>query len=190
MPTWSKGSGIPAGGPGKGRARGYSWEQFGPGNEARTTHGASRGKSGRYLAPIAESLIAQLSELAPWTSYPAFRPSVEAWAWAEARCVRFRAWADEHDVVAKGKALPYVAEWERAETRAESLRSQLGLDPSSLSKILSRASSRMSKAVGGGDAGLLEALEAAGAAMIAAEVEERRGAMRPQEALEGGLGES
>jgi hypothetical protein len=168
--------GTPAGGNGYGPPRGYSWEPFALGNEAHLSHGASK-KAKRLLSPIAEALVEQLRQQAPWTAYPAFQYSVQAWAWAEARCVRYRLWAEDHDLIANGKSPGWIREWDKAESRAQSLRSALGLDPTALSKLLARASSRMSKAVAGDDQDLLVALEAAGATVLNAEVQGRQRAV-------------
>ena len=73
-------------------ARGYSWPPFESGNTAAQRHGA---QSERHLRPLVDELLEALPEAAPWTSGVPFRPTVEAWAWAEAQAILYRRWFDE-----------------------------------------------------------------------------------------------
>lgn len=142
-----------------GQARGYSWAPFTEGHTLSTRHGA---QSERHLRPIADELLEGLAEVAPWTSAAPFRPAVEAWAWAEAQAILYRRWFDEHglDPSAPSDEAPNgLQRWERAEGRAQRLRGELGLSPSSLTTLLRGLSAIDGPAAATG----LEALKAAGA---------------------------
>jgi hypothetical protein len=109
---------------------------FEPGHELSLRHGAM---SERKLQPIAEQLTEDLLEVAPWCDRPAFRPAVEAWAWSEAVCVKYRAWFAERGLSDEaGEPLPGLVRWDRAEARASALRKRLSIDPSSFASFLSR----------------------------------------------------
>jgi hypothetical protein len=164
-PVNTPASGIPAGGPGHGPARGYKWPPFEPGNTWQLRHGA---RSARTVAPIAGRLADGLVEAAPWTAAPAFGPTVQAWAWAEAQCVLYRAWFDERGLVDEdGEPRPGLGRWDAAERRAASLRAELGLTPQSLGQLLARAAS-VASAVN--DQAALEALRLEGSRILAARV--------------------
>lgn len=140
-------------------ARGYSWPPFEPGNTAAQRHGA---QSERQLRPLVNELLEALPAVAPWCGTPAFRPTVEAWAWAEAQAVLYRRWFDEQglDPAAPADKAPNgLQRWERAEGRAQRLRGELGLSPTSLTKLLRGLSAIDAPAAATG----LEALRAAGA---------------------------
>lgn len=144
--------------------RGYSWPPFEVGNEAAVKSG---GHSPRKLQPIAEELAAGLTEAAPWTSAAVFRPTVEAWAWAEAQAISYRRWFAEREALLEpdadsGEPAGLVS-WDRAERRAANLRAELGLSPASMSRLLSSLSSIDGPAAQDG----LAALRAAGAALRA-----------------------
>lgn len=140
-------------------SRGYRWPPFEAGNVAGLKNGA---RSERTLRPIVDELLAGLHQLAPWCSAPVFIPTVEAWAWAEARAVLYRRWFDEHGLELDGEAPPKGLDmWDRAERRAMTLRAELGLSPSSLTRLLSGLSSIDVPAAQSG----LEALRQAGAAL-------------------------
>jgi hypothetical protein len=158
-------SGIPAGGPGHGPARGYRWEPFEPGNTVSLRHGA---RSARTVAPIAGQLAEGLADAAPWTAAAAFGPTVQAWSWVEAQCVLYRAWFDEHGLLDDdGTPRPGLERWDAAERRAASLRAELGLTPQSLGQLLARAASVASAT---NDEHALEALRAEGGRILAARV--------------------
>jgi hypothetical protein len=141
--------------------RGYSWAPFEPGNTVATVHGAH---SDRKLRPIVDELLEGLADAAPWTSAPVFAPTREAWAWAEAQCVLYRQHFDTTAIVG-GDAEPVgLATWDRVERRAAAKRTELGLSPASLARLLSSLSAIDGPAAKEG----LEALKATGAALVAA----------------------
>ena len=164
-PVNTPASGIPAGGPGQGPARGYRWEPFEPGNSVSLRHGA---RSARTVAPIAGQLAEGLAEAAPWTAAAAFEPTVQAWSWVEAQCVLYRAWFDEQGLLGQeGEPRPGLGRWDAAERRAASLRAELGLTPQSLGQLLARAASVASAT---NDEQALEALRAEGQRILASRV--------------------
>lgn len=116
------------------RGRGYSWEPFGAGNRAAERHGAW---SERRIAPLAERLAAELAESAPWTCRPAYRATVAAWARAEVRVQLIERWLDEvGDLDELGRPRAASGWLDRLESRAMRLRSELGLSPQSLARLL------------------------------------------------------
>lgn len=142
-------------------ARGYSWPPFTHGNDAAAKSGAD---SERRLAPIVEELRAWAAEALPWASGRSMAPTVEAWAWVEARCRLYREWFDEHGHEdAEGQPLAGLERWDRAEVRAENLRAQLGVGPMALAKLLGALSTIDAPAAQQG----LDALRAAGAEALA-----------------------
>lgn len=158
----SPASGIPAGGPGHGPPRGYSWPPFTEGNTAALKHGAV---SPRVLQPIADRLAEGLAQVAPWTAAAAFAGAVASWSWAEAQASVLRSWLDEHGLVdGASQPRPAVAMLERAETRLGGLRVQLGLTPLGLGRLLATLSQVDSERGAEG----LEALRRAGAELRAA----------------------
>jgi hypothetical protein len=158
-----KGSGIPAGGPGRGgAARGYSWPPFEPGNLAALKHGA---RSPRVLRPIADRLAVGLAQVAPWTSAASFAGATASWSWAEAQAQVLGAYLDEHGLVDDdGQPRPAAGMLERVEGRLAGLRGQLGLTPLALGKLLAT----LSQVDGDKGAEGLEALRRAGAELRAA----------------------
>jgi hypothetical protein len=162
-PVNTPASGIPAGGPGHGSARGYRWEPFALENTAHLHHGA---RSARTVAPIADQLAEKLITDAPWTAASAFWHTIRAWAWAEAQASLLRAWLDEHGLVSEdGRPRAGTYELNRVENRLIRLRQELGLSPQSLGQLLARAAS-VARAVG--DEQALAALEAEGRRILAA----------------------
>jgi hypothetical protein len=140
--------------------KGYSWPPFAPGNEAATTHGAN---SERRWRPLAEALVVEAIESAPWLTRPAFRWAVEAWSVAEAKASLVDAWLDSSGLLdAEGVPFPAVAVSDRLHGRALALRSQLGLDPTSFARLLAT----FAGVPGGEDA--LDALRAEGARLVEA----------------------
>jgi hypothetical protein len=118
-------SGIPAGGPGRGGPRrGYSWEPFGPGNQAHLKHGAS---SARRVDPLAAELVEALLQRRP--DLADFPEATWAWGRAEARCLLledFHAREGFLDEVGNVRGGGRVATFE---AQAARLRERLGLDP-------------------------------------------------------------
>lgn len=108
-------------------ARGYSWPPFEAGNTAALKHGA---RSPRMVRPVAERLMVEAVEVAPWVARPAFGPELEAWAWHEARARLLRAWLDEHGLLDDDDApRGALGELQRAENAAAKARDRLGLNP-------------------------------------------------------------
>lgn len=76
------------------------WQRppFESGNELAVSHGAY---SERKLAPLAEEIERRARAEADWPPHLAgstrYDPEVQAWAWAEAVCVRLRAYLAEQD---------------------------------------------------------------------------------------------
>jgi hypothetical protein len=115
-------------------ARGYRWPPFQPGNEKGKRHGAW----GREVQPLADALVAELAEHAPWSGRPAFAASVAAWARAEARCVLVGRYLDEEGMLTEqGEPRPAAKFLLEVERSAANLRARLALDPVSLAKLLS-----------------------------------------------------
>jgi hypothetical protein len=112
------------------------------------------------LQPIADQLAAGLAELAPWTSAASFASATASWSWAEAQVYVLRAYLDEHGLVDdEGQPRPASRMLEQVEGRLAGLRSQLGLTPLALGRLLATLSQVDADK---GEQGL-EALRAAGA---------------------------
>jgi hypothetical protein len=117
-----------------GPARGYSWPPFEQGNAVAERHGAH---SERRWRPIAERLASDAVIESPWLGRPSFRAAVAAWSIAEAQCVLVDRYLNDHGLLDdKGVPRPATALSDRLHRRAQHLRSQLGLDPSSMAKLL------------------------------------------------------
>ena len=148
--------------------RGYSWPPFEPGNRMTLTHGAYSERSWR---PLADRLAAHLVETAPWSGRDTFAPTVAAWARTEAQIQRLMDYLDHHGPLdSEGETRPAATHLARLETTAANLRASLGLDPSSLARLLrdvSAVSEAVLEEVG------LEALAAEGRA-IRAQAEQRQ----------------
>ncbi len=144
--------------PGRGPARGYSWAPFEPGHTVSLRHGAW---SPRSIAPVAAELEQGLHATAPWTTGSAFTAARSSWSWCEAQCCLLRAWLDEVGLLDPDthEPRPASALLDRLENRAAKLRTELGLTPLALTKLLSGLSSVNPAAAQGG----LDALVAAGA---------------------------
>lgn len=103
-------------------------------NVAALHHGA---RSARTVQPIADEIAAQLAEIAPWASLPAFGAAVAAWSYTEAQAVLLRRWIDEHGVFdSDGVPVPAMSSLDRTEARAARLRGELGLTPLAWSRLL------------------------------------------------------
>src|SRR5437763_7036238 len=150
------------------RSNPYSGDQrqrpaFELGHELSLQHGAM---SERKLAPLAEQLTEELLEVCPWCERPAFRPAVEAWAWAEAVCVKYREWFKDRGLWDEaGEPLPGLVRWDRAEARASAMRKRLSIDPASFASFLSKLAAT---AAHGGNVEGLEQVQREGRAIVAA----------------------
>jgi hypothetical protein len=111
---------------------------FEDGNTAAERHGAMRSQK---LAAIAQELEEGILLEAPWCGRPAFQHAVRAWSYAEASCVLYREWFAEHGLADdEGEPLPGLVRWDRAESRASTLRQRLALDPNALASLLEKLS--------------------------------------------------
>jgi hypothetical protein len=143
-------------------ARRYSWPPLEPGHTLTLRHGA---RSHRTIAPLAESLAAELVESAPWVGHPAFRSTLERWAFAEAQCIQRREWISEHGLLAEdGSEQHSSAELARNEATAAKAAAELGLSPAAMVRVLAGLSQ-----VSGDDAATeaLESLSAVGRDLVA-----------------------
>ena len=122
-----------AGTPSTAAARGYSWAPFAPGHEVNTRHGAY---SPRKVDPLATEIIEATRPGVTWWR-DADEPAIQAWGRVEARIQLMSEWLAEHggDLTAEGSVRPAAAELTRLEVRAESMRSRLGLDPTSRARL-------------------------------------------------------
>lgn len=110
-------------------ARGYTWPPFAAGHTLTLRHGAF---SPRSVEPLAAELIEGTIAEGGYLAEPDYRPAVEAWARAEARCILLDAWLQEHGLLdAKGRPHPAAEYAGRLERLAAEHRSRLGLDPRS-----------------------------------------------------------
>lgn len=126
-------SGVPAGGPGQGPPRGYSWPPFAEGHELSTKHGAH---SPRRVEPVAEQVAAELVAAAPWLDQDAYRPALLALARHEARIALLERWLAEHGLLdGEGRPQPAAEFLLKVERAAADARSRLGLDPSSRARL-------------------------------------------------------
>jgi hypothetical protein len=107
---------------------------FEVGNVLSLKHGVD---SPRSWQPIAERLAASIVDDAPWLAQPAFRASVRAWAVVEAKLALVNNWLDIHGLLDDdGVPRPASMLADRLTFRAMSLRSALGLDPTSFARLL------------------------------------------------------
>jgi hypothetical protein len=140
--------------------RGYSWPPFEPGHFVTLKHGA---RSERIVKPIADHFAAVLVEDAPWLASRVFASTVAAWAWAEAQAHLLRTWIDEHGILDDdGEERPACRSLTAVEKRAANLRTELGVTPQSMVKLLAGLSTVQSEAAQDG----LEALRAAGRQLV------------------------
>lgn len=128
-------------GPGKGSARGYSWEPFQPGHTLSTVHGAD---SDRQVVPLAQEIVERFTGSGYCPDYlrtmPQFTPAVQAWAKLEARARLLGEWLsgmtpDEMTTPRKAGGSSPVEIWLAAERAASRARERLGLDPASWAKL-------------------------------------------------------
>lgn len=142
------GSGIPAGGEGKGDKSGIPAQGMWPahtseslqGNEYGLVHGAS---SQKYYGPVAHLIAEDLLTDAGCPDYlkrTVMVHSIRGWAEAEAKCVLARTYLESLDMEdqftarKQGQAAP-IEIWSKLEKHAANMRSRLGLDPVSASRI-------------------------------------------------------
>jgi hypothetical protein len=112
----------------------YRWPQFEPGHESRLEHGA---RSTRRVSPLADQLAAEVVQVAPWAAAPTFTGVVASWAWAEAQLHLLRRYLDEHGPLDEdGTPRTAMALLSRVEGRLDGLRTQLGLTPLALARLL------------------------------------------------------
>lgn len=137
------------------------WE---PGNVAALKHGAT---SARMVAPIAQAAAAQLLEVAPWCAVPAFKPTVDRWAWALARATLLRHWVDEHGILdAKGKPQAALAELARAEATEAKASEALGLSPRDWARVMAATKGAEAAGIEGAE-DQVEAMRAVGRELMA-----------------------
>ncbi len=123
-------------------------------------HGAYRDAE---IAPLAEALVEELAEVAPWVARPAFDGEVLAVARAQAMAeLLWRHLVEVGPVDGRGKPRPALEAWHRAEARAERLRQNLGLSPRSWAALL------RSMSESGGDEDAIEQLKAEGRRILEA----------------------
>jgi hypothetical protein len=135
---------------------------FEHGNLAALRHGAD---SRRLVAPLAREFERALRVVAPWTARSAFAAARATLAWTEAQLALLGAYLDEVALLDEdGQPRPAANRIDRLEARASTLRSELGLTPLALAKLLGNLAVLAST---GGDVGL-EALRAEGRAIVAA----------------------
>lgn len=145
-------------------ARGYSWAPFAPGHRESLTHGVYSPRSWR---PLADRIAAELADIAPWCSRPAYGPTIAAWARVEAQLHLVLEWLDEVGPLdAEGVPRPATTLLARLESQSQSLRAELGLSPLSLAKLLGAFTTAVT--VGGDDGGALDALKAEGRRFVEA----------------------
>lgn len=140
--------------------RGYSWAPFEAGHERSVTHGAT---SPRRVLPLAAGIKAALlasPDCPPYMSEPRFGYSLDAWSRAEACVQLLSEWLNEAGItdaaaeltegdevesrpVAGGavrktrqrRTEPVLQSLSRWETKANALRRELGLSPSSYASL-------------------------------------------------------
>lgn len=119
------------------RANQYSFSSFSS-NRARelsTTHGAW---SARVVEPLAESMVSNALESAPFLRDPSYRPQLMSWARLAARADLISRWLDDHggDLDADGEVRPaanHLVRLQRAEMQAAS---KLGMNPAARASLL------------------------------------------------------
>jgi hypothetical protein len=114
-------------------ARGYSWPPFEKGNQVGLRHGAW---SPAIVEPLAAEIIDAVRPTVSWWT-AADEPAVHSWARTEARIQRITQWLEQRgsELDEDGEAVGAANMLTRLEKQAESLRSKLGLDPLSRSRL-------------------------------------------------------
>jgi hypothetical protein len=149
------------------QARGYTWRhpEFEPGNRAAKKRGAYSPRSWR---PLADAIAAELPGMAPWSTDAAYGATVAAWARVEAQLQLVMDWLDERGPLDdEGVPRPATNLLAKLESQAAGLRSELGLTPFALARLLNVLSA-VNSSTGGRHDSDLEALVAKGAAIVAA----------------------
>ena len=123
---------------------------------------APRGAFVRQVRPVADEIARDLTEAAPWTARPAFNGALRSLAWVEAQAVLLRRWIDEHGLLGDDGQPQAVVLLQRLETRASTLREELGLTPQALARLLN---SLATVATAAGDNGGTAPLQAEGERM-------------------------
>jgi hypothetical protein len=123
---------------------------------------APRGAFARKVRPVADEIARELTEAAPWTARPAFNGALRSLAWVEAQALLLRRWIDEHGLLGDEGQPQAVTLLQRLETRASTLREELGLTPQALARLLS---SLATVATAGADNGGPAPLQAEGQRM-------------------------
>lgn len=145
-------------------ARRYSWPPFEAGNAVAVKHGAASRTGEGTWRPVAERLVVELAEVAPWTTRPAFGAAAWAWARAEAKVMLVSDWLDERGLLtADGEPRPAATFLERLEARAANARERLGLDPQAFVRLFTALTASPST-----DADALDALRAEGRRILEA----------------------
>lgn len=146
-------------------ARGYSWPPFTEGNDAAEKHGAW---SERKWRPIADVLAEVLPTIAPWATRDAYAGAAASLCRVEAQLWLVSEYLNDVGLLdAEGEPRPATKLADRLESRAQSLRTELGLSPLALARLMGAMASAA------GSAGLddeLEALRAEGRRIIEARV--------------------
>ena len=133
---------------------------FEKGNLLARKHGAF---SRRTVDPVAEEVIAEAVEVAPYLDRPEFRPALEAWARSEAACRLVDEWIQANGLFDEdGKETMSIGSLISLERLAKDQRAALGLDPASRTRI------EKDLAIVRGSRGDLEALAARGRAALEA----------------------
>jgi len=145
--------------PGKGPARGYTWEPFEPGHEKSLHHGA---RSERQIGPLPVEIEQAARADAAWPDYlddPSYSGAVTAWARSEAMAELVFRYLADRDIAAALTALEETDEqsemtggrgrritstrrttaaldaFHRAQSAAAGHRRSLGLDPLSRARL-------------------------------------------------------
>lgn len=126
------------------------------GNAAARRHGAYREME---VGPLAEALVLEMAEQAPWAARPAFDGEVLACARAQAEAELLWRHVVEVGPVVDGLPNPCLEALHRAETRASKLRANLGMNPRAWATLIKEL------ATSSGDADTYEALVAEGLRM-------------------------
>lgn len=122
-----------------------------------SSHGA---RSPKVVRPLADRFATELLDVAPWAASPTFAGVVASWSWAEAQAHLLRAYLDENGLLqVDGKPQNAAVFLSSIESRLASLRTQLGLDPLSLARLLATLSTVQQEAAASG----LDALRQTGA---------------------------